>query len=189
MIFPPPVLLLSVQVISFLLPFLSSLPQDSMHDVPFQCWPGFHWLTFWCPTLDMLSIFMRILNLFKVKIIIHHPPLDWNVHFWLGPGIGAISFFKQMCSEHLLSIRHWAKCWDSKVKVMSPILNEPSGWKRQKITAHKHTLATRIPVDLDRNLLFSVQSQNKILKTYQKDLAGVKSVVVFWGSWMVYILI
>lgn len=35
--------------------------------VPFQCWPGCHCLTFWCPILAMLSIFMRFFIYPKLK--------------------------------------------------------------------------------------------------------------------------
>lgn len=34
--------------------------------------------------------FQRILNLFKIKIIISCSPPDLNVHFWQGPGIEAM---------------------------------------------------------------------------------------------------
>lgn len=87
------------------------------------------------------------------------------------------------------------KCLVSTYSLSGPGLNTeipkwkscPLGCKRQKITVHKCTPATRIPGDLDRNLLPSVQSQNKTLKIKPiRRMRRVNSVILGHQEWFIF---
>ena len=96
-----------------------------------------------------------------------------------GKDIGAICLFnKYLMSKYWVSgIGLTPRCQSESSRLQGPLrLEEAENDNTQACT-----------VDLDVNLLFTVQSQNKTLKI--KDLARVKSIVVFWGSVMAYILI